>query len=100
MKPETEMRNRNIKRILGLALAAAGIASFCQSALAQNGSYRIAVMPFSVNEYMSRWVKEMQQHPLVKNGTVKLTVLDGKSDAMVQSNQFDTAITQKFDAII
>ena len=74
------MRNRNIKRILGLALAAAGIASFCQSALAQNGSYRIAVMPFSVNEYMSRWVKEMQQHPLVKNGTVKLTVLDGTGD--------------------
>jgi putative xylitol transport system substrate-binding protein len=100
MKLETEMRNRNIKRLLSLALAAAGITSFCQSALAQNGSYRIAVMPFAVNEYMSRWVKEMQQHPLVKDGSVKLTVLDGKSDAMVQSNQFDTAITQKFDAII
>ncbi|SKC99487.1 monosaccharide ABC transporter substrate-binding protein, CUT2 family [Burkholderia sp. CF099] len=90
----------NFKRYFGLAVAALGVALSCEAAMAQNGPYRIAVMPFAVNEYMSRWVKEMQQHPLVKDGTVKMTVLDGKSDAMVQSNQFDTAITQKFDAII
>lgn len=63
-------------------------------------TYRIAVMPFGLPEYMSQWSKEMQQHPLVKDGTVKLTVLDGKFDAMVQSNQMDTVITQKYDAVI
>jgi putative xylitol transport system substrate-binding protein len=92
---------RNFKRYLGLAAAALSVTLHCEATMAQDGkTFRIAVMPFAVNEYMSRWVKEMQQHPLVKDGTVKMTVLDGKSDAMVQANQFDTAITQKFDAII
>ncbi|WP_175772461.1 substrate-binding domain-containing protein [Paraburkholderia phenazinium] len=91
---------RKFNGFIGLAAAAMSAALYCNMATAQDGKYRIAVMPFAVNEYMSRWVKEMQQHPLVKDGTVKMTVLDGKYDAMVQSNQFDTAITQKFDAII
>jgi putative xylitol transport system substrate-binding protein len=64
------------------------------SAYAEKQNYRIAVMPFGLPEYMSRWSSEMGQHPLVKDGTVKLTVLDGKFDAIVQSNQMDTVFTQ------
>ena len=41
-----------------------------------------------------------QNHPAVKDGTAQVTVFDGKYDPLIQSNQIDTAITQKFDAII
>lgn len=62
--------------------------------------YNITVMPFGLPEYMSSWVNEMKQHPLVQDGTVELTVLDGRFDANVQSNQMDTAITRQADAVI
>lgn len=80
--------------VLATALAIAATAH------AEKTTYRIAAMPFGLPEYMSRWTSEMREHPLVKEGTVKLTVLDGKFDAMVQSNQMDTMITQKFDTVI
>lgn len=87
-----------MKLLVRLALVTVLVTS--AAAHAQKTTYRIAVMPFGLPEYMSRWANEMREHPLVKNGTVKLTVLDGKFDAMVQSNQMDTVITQKFDAVI
>ena len=87
-----------MKLLVRLALVTVLVTS--AAAHAQKATYRIAVMPFGLPEYMSRWANEMREHPLVKDGTVKLTVLDGKFDAMVQSNQMDTVITQKFDAVI
>jgi putative xylitol transport system substrate-binding protein len=62
---------------------------------------RIAALSFGESgEYMKAWSTEIQNHPAVKDGTVQITVFDGKYDPLVQSNQIDTAITQKFDAII
>ncbi|WP_417269198.1 substrate-binding domain-containing protein [Celeribacter sp.] len=69
-------------------------------AQAQAQEYQITLMPFGLPEYMSSWVDEMEQHPLVLDGTVELTVLDGRFDASVQSDQMDTAITRQADAII
>ena len=62
---------------------------------------RIAALSFGESgEYMKAWSTEIQNHPAVKDGTVQITVFDGKYDPLVQSNQIDSAITQKFDAII
>ena len=33
-------------------------------------------------------------------GSVRITIFDGNYDALTQSSQFDTMITQKYDAII
>ena len=51
-------------------------------------------------EFMQLWANALKEHPLVKDGTVKITVLDGKYDALTQNNQFDTLITQKVDGIL
>lgn len=63
-------------------------------------TYDITVMPFGLSEYMANWMDEMQQHPSVVDGTVTLTVLDGRFDANTQSNQMDTAVTRQADAVI
>jgi putative xylitol transport system substrate-binding protein len=80
---------------LGATAVALGLAAPVAAA-----DYNITLMPFGLPEYMSAWANEMQMHPLVKNGTVELTILDGRFDANVQSNQMDTAITRKTDAVI
>lgn len=51
-------------------------------------------------EYMKLWATALERHPEVVNGNVDLTVFDGKYDASVQQNQFETMATQGFDAII
>jgi len=79
-------------------LAAAAL--FMSTVSSWSAQYKIALMPFGLPEYMSTFVNEIKQHPLVKDGTVDITVLDGRFDASVQSNQMDTLITQKVNAII
>jgi putative xylitol transport system substrate-binding protein len=62
---------------------------------------RIGVMPYGLKaEFMQMWTNALKQDPAVKDGTVELVVFDGNYDALTQSNQFDTMITQKYDAII
>lgn len=51
-------------------------------------------------EYMKLWATALERHPEVLNGNVDLTIFDGKYDASVQLNQFETMATQGFDAII
>lgn len=80
------------------ALAALALATLSGTARAE--TFDITVMPFGLPEYMSGWVNELEQHPAVLDGTVKLTVLDGQFDANIQSNQMDTAITRQADAVI
>jgi putative xylitol transport system substrate-binding protein len=46
------------------------------------------------------WTNAIKQDPAVKDGTVQIVVFDGNYDALTQSNQFDTMITEKYDAII
>lgn len=82
---------------LKLSLIASAILLLATTA---HADYRIAVMPFGLPEYMSSFVNEIEKHPSVKDGSVKITVLDGRFDASVQSNQMDTLITQKVDAVI
>jgi putative xylitol transport system substrate-binding protein len=63
-------------------------------------TYNITAMPFGLSEYMANWVQALEDHPAVMDGTVTLTVLDGRFDASVQSNQIDTVITRHADAVI
>src|ERR1700722_16526152 len=51
-------------------------------------------------EFMQLWRNYLKDHPAVKSGQVKVTVFDGKYDPNTQNDQFDTMITQQFDAII
>ncbi|MGY0398482.1 MAG: substrate-binding domain-containing protein [Ostreibacterium sp.] len=51
-------------------------------------------------EFMQLWSRAAKAHPAVQSGEVKLTIFDGRYDALVQDNQFDTMITRQFDAII
>ena len=81
-------------------LAAATMMVSTGASLAEK-KIRIAALSFGeAGEYMKAWSTEIQNHPAVKDGTAQVTVFDGKYDPLVQTNQIDTAITQKFDAII
>lgn len=51
-------------------------------------------------EFMQIWSEALEQHPAVQSGMVDLTIFDGRYDALVQQEQFETMITQQFDAII
>ncbi len=51
-------------------------------------------------EFMQLWAASVKQSPEVKDGSVEVTVFDGRYDSLVQQNQFDTMISQKYDAII
>jgi len=90
----------NIRRIGIIAMAAAAMAVPMVTAV-QAGQFRIAVpLQGLTAEFMQLWVKGANEHPALKDGTLKLTIFDGRMDALTQLRQFDTIITQKFDAII
>ncbi|RQS26901.1 MULTISPECIES: substrate-binding domain-containing protein [unclassified Burkholderia] len=89
-----------LKKTLSAALVVAllGIAG---STNASEKPFRVAVLSFGESgEYMHLWTTQIKTHPWVENGKVKITIFDGKFDPLVQSNQVDTAITQKYDAIV
>jgi len=68
---------------------------------AQDKQYLIGVNSFGESaEYAHTLTEEIQAHPWVLNGKVKIVVFDGKFDPLLQSNAVDTMITQKFDGII
>lgn len=85
------------KLMIALASATALLAS---SALAQE-KLKIGAAPYGLNaEFMQIWSAALEEHPAVKSGEVELTVFDGRYDALVQQEQFNTMITQQFNAII
>ena len=85
------------KLMIALASATVLLAS---SAMAQE-KLKIGAAPYGLNaEFMQIWSAALEEHPAVKNGEVELTVFDGRYDALVQQEQFNTMITQKFNAII
>jgi putative xylitol transport system substrate-binding protein len=49
---------------------------------------------------MQIWSEALEQHPSVQDGSVEVTVFDGRYDALVQQEQFETMITEGYDAII
>jgi putative xylitol transport system substrate-binding protein len=62
---------------------------------------KIGAAVYGLNaEFMQIWAAALKQHPAVKSGKVDLTVFDGRYDALVQQEQFETMITQQFNAII
>ena len=92
----------------GLFLAAAQVRAQAPATLsapapvpAPAKPYRIGAAVYGLKgEFMQMWTKELKAHPAVKDGTVQITVFDGNYDALTQSNQFDTMITQKYDGIL
>ena len=71
-------------------------------ALAQaKKTYKIGAAVYGLKgEFMQLWANSLKDHPLVKDGTVKITIFDGKYDALTQNNQFETMVTQKYDGIL
>lgn len=87
------------KLLIGLLASAAILAA--PAAMAQDKKLKIGATTYGLNaEFMQLWSAALKEHPAVKNGDVELTVFDGRYDALVQQEQFNTMITQKFDAII
>ena len=71
------------------------------TAFAQDEPLKIGAAPYGLQaEFMQIWTAAMEDHPAVKSGEVDLTVFDGRYDALVQQEQFETMATQGFDAII
>ncbi len=62
---------------------------------------KIGAAVYGLNaEFMQIWAAALEQHPAVVAGEVDLVIFDGRYDALVQQDQFETMITQEFDAII
>lgn len=62
---------------------------------------KIGAAVYGLNaEFMQIWSAALEAHPAVQEGKVDLTIFDGRYDALVQQDQFETMITQGFDAII
>lgn len=62
---------------------------------------KIGAAVYGLNaEFMQIWAAALEEHPAVKKDMIDLTIFDGRYDALVQQEQFETMITQGFDAII
>lgn len=62
---------------------------------------KIGAAVYGLNaEFMQIWSAALEEHPAAKSGKIELTIFDGRYDALVQQEQFETMITQQFDAII
>ncbi len=87
-----------MKRLLATA-ALAGLAA--GPALAQDEPLKIGAAVYGLQaEFMQIWSEALEQHPAVQSGMVDLTIFDGRYDALVQQEQFETMATQGFDAAI
>ncbi|WP_223296498.1 substrate-binding domain-containing protein [Shewanella pealeana] len=90
-----KMKKTIISTLLGSTLALSSGAAFAKDDI------KIAVLMYGMK---AEFVQLMQQaaydHPLVKSGEVKITMYDGRYDALVQNNQAETAIRTNHDAII
>ena len=68
---------------------------------AQDEPIKIGMAAYGLNaEFMQLWSAAGEKHPAVQSGMVELTIFDGRYDALVQQDQFETMITQGFDAIV
>lgn len=88
------------RSLLGAAAGLCLAAGFASSA-AHAEALKIAAIVQSLNtEYNVLWADAAKAHPALADGTATLTILDGRQDVLTQSNLFDTAITEKYDAIV
>ena len=87
-----------MKKLLTTA-ALAGLAT--GPAAAQDDPLKIGAALYGLQaEFMQIWAEAAEQHPAVQSGEVELTIFDGRYDALVQQEQFETMATQGFDAAI
>lgn len=71
------------------------------AATAQDEPLKIGAALYGLNaEFMQIWAAAVEQHPSVLDGSVEVTVFDGNYDALTQQDQFETMITEGYDAII
>ncbi|MDO5641709.1 MAG: substrate-binding domain-containing protein [Paracoccus sp. (in: a-proteobacteria)] len=85
------------KKTLMLATAMSLIAG---AAVAQDKP-RIGAAVYGLNaEFMQIWAAAAEAHPAIRQGIAELTIFDGRYDALVQQDQFETMITQGYDAIV
>ena len=89
---------------LGTTLAAAAALSLLASSIAtaaDGKTYKVGAAVYGLKgQFMQNWVRELKEHPAVKDGTVQLTVFDGNYDALTQNNQIENMVTQHYDAIL
>lgn len=89
------------RRSLFSAAAGLCLATGFSSSAAHAEALKIAAIVQSLNtEYNVLWADAAKAHPALSDGTATLTILDGRQDVLTQSNLFDTAITEKYDAIV
>ena len=74
---------------LGTTLAAAATLTLLASSIAfaaDGKTYKIGAAVYGLKgQFMQNWVRELKEHPAVKDGTVQLTVFDGNYDALTQN---------------
>lgn len=82
-------------------LATAALAALAAPAAAQDEPLKIGAAVYGLQaEFMQIWSEALEEHPAVESGMVDLTIFDGRYDALVQQEQFETMATQGFDAAI
>ncbi|WP_062015026.1 substrate-binding domain-containing protein [Aureimonas sp. AU4] len=82
-------------------LLALGLATALSAPVMAQEKLKIGATVYGLNaEFMQIWTAALQKHPAVQKGEVEVTVFDGRYDALVQQEQFNTMITQKYNAII
>ena len=96
---------KTMKKVLALLVVVCTLAALC--ACAGGGgtkTYKIGVAIYQFNDnFMTNYRNEIESYfKTLETDDVKyeLTIVDGKNDMAEQSNQVDTFITQKMDAII
>ncbi len=84
-----------------LSLTAISATAISLSTAAAEKPIKVGALVYGLNaEFMQLWAQQAEKHPAVVSGQVELTVLDGRYDALVQNNQFETLVTRQFDAAV
>lgn len=84
-----------------LMLSVAGGAIFAQGQEEGEKTYRVGAAVYGLQgEYMRLWTTALERHPDVQSGMVEITVFDGNYDASRQISQFETMVSQQYDAIL
>jgi putative xylitol transport system substrate-binding protein len=86
---------------LKMAFLATTLAFMAMSGVAEAKPVKIGVSLYGLKaEFMQLWAAAAKNSPEVKSGTAVVTVFDGRYDPLVQQGQFETMISQHYDAII
>ena len=97
---KTPMKNHPYSKLLTLLLIGSAVAVFSDGSQAAD-KLRVGGAVYGLKaEFANLWAAALKKHPSVKDGSVELTIFDGRYDPLVQNNQIATMITQKFDGVV